>query len=99
MLKYQEPNPLNIHGLRQLDYQPPHFTPVHFELYTSARELENWIWENLEGRFYFGDHFQNVIEDNNRIHIVKCAAFENASEASYFSLVLSTINVKEESIF
>jgi hypothetical protein len=92
MLKYSEPNPLNIHGLRQLEHLPPHFTPVFFELYTSERNIENWIWENLEGRFFLND-YHTINETDLKIHIVKCAAFELSAEASYFSLMLNTFNV------
>jgi len=89
MLKYSEPNPLNIHGLRQLEYLPPHFTPVFFDLYVSMRDIENWIWENLSGRFYFGDYHQVA---DGKVHIVKCAGFELPAESSYFSLMLNTFN-------
>ena len=90
MLKHGEPNPLNIHGLRELDFCPPHFTPVCFDLYCAYKQANNWIWENLEGRFYFGDWY--TVDDESRIHQRKCAAFELAAEASYFTLMLDTFN-------
>ena len=94
MLKYNEPNPLNIHGLRQLAHKPPQFTPVFFDVYTSVQNIENWIWENLEGRFFLND-YHKVDEQDLKIHLVKCAAFELPAEASYFSLMLNTFNSSE----
>lgn len=85
MLKHNEVNPLNVHGLRQLDWCPPHFAPVQFESYVADNMLSSWIYENLSGRFYIG----NVDTDNKRQTLV---AFENLGEASYFSLCLTQIN-------
>lgn len=85
MLKHGEVNPLNVHGLRQLDWCPPHFERVKFESYVSDSALSSWVYENLVGRFYVG--FDDA--DNKR-HVV--VAFESPGEASYFSLCLSQIN-------
>ena len=55
MLKHGEVNPLNVHGLRELAYCPPHFTTVtvnYFEY--NDRKIKDWIYENLTGRFYQG---------------------------------------------
>jgi hypothetical protein len=99
MLKLGEANPLAVFGLRQLAHCPPHFTPVEFECLTSDKDITDWIWANLEGRFYFGDlrnpnkmEFESAPDFMARIQGVKRAAFETASEASYFALMLSTFN-------
>jgi len=67
MIKHGEPNPLNVFGLRQLDHNPPHFTNVPFELKASNKQITDWIWENLEGRFWFGDHYQTDTDGSIQI--------------------------------
>lgn len=89
MLKYGEVNPLNVFGLRQLEHCPPHFTQVPFDLSTSEKKIKDWIYENLEGRFYFGDY---IFSDDEGTKMRKCAAFELHGEASYFGLLLDKIN-------
>lgn len=90
MLKHYEVNPLNVHQLRRVDHCPPHFTPVTFNLSTSEKVITDWIWENLQGRFYFGDQY-SIKEDGN-IDLGKTASFELPGEASYFALMLSSFN-------
>lgn len=85
MLKHGEVNPLNVHGLRQLDWCPPHFEQVKFESYVNETQLANWLFENLSGRFYIG---QDDSENKRQVLV----AFESPGEASYFSLCLSSIN-------
>jgi len=75
--------------LRQLDHCPPHFYAVDFDLSTSNKKITDWIWENLKGRFYFGDSY---LYESGRQTMKKQVAFEVHSEASYFALVLNEIN-------
>jgi hypothetical protein len=89
MLKHGEPNPLNIFGLRQLDWCPPHFESVSFDLYIQEKTITDWIYENLEGRFYFG---QTDVRKDGKVVRQSIAAFESLSEASYFGLFLPQIN-------
>ena len=89
MLKNKETNPLNVHQLRQLDFCPPHFSTVIIELSnTSEKAISDWVWENLQGRFYVGpvdvredDHYQRKVQ----------ISFELPEELSYFSLSLNQI--------
>lgn len=90
MLKYGEANPLAVFGLRQLDYCPPHFAVVDFDSRTTDKNITDWVWTNLSGRFYFGDHYFK--RDDNTVHYQKRVAFELASEASMFALMLDQIN-------
>jgi hypothetical protein len=90
MLKHNEPNPLNVHGLRQLGHCPPHFTPVIFDLAVQEKDLVDWLYENLEGRFYSGQI--DVRQESGVIARQHCIAFELASEASYFALFLPQLN-------
>lgn len=90
MLKYGEVNPLAVFGLRKLDHCPPHFIPVEFDSRVSDKEVSDWIHVNLQGRFYLGDKY--VEREGSSASMVKCAAFEQAGEASYFALQLDQIN-------
>ena len=86
-----EINPLNINGLRKLDHCPPHFFAVDFDLISPPNQISNWVFENLNGRFYFGD-IVGPAEGSSGLSMRKRAAFEIHSEASYFALVLLDIN-------
>lgn len=92
MLKHGEVNPLNVFGLRELDHCPPHFERVSFDLFTTEKYIRDWIYENLEGRFWFGT---DTVDFNNLIRldpVKKTVAFEIHSEATYFSLMLDQFN-------
>lgn len=93
MLKYCEANPLAVFGLREMDHRPPHFVPVEFEIRTHDKMIKDWIWTNLEGRFYYGDWYSKTSAGG--VDCSKCAAFELAGEASMFALILDTINRNE----
>jgi hypothetical protein len=92
MLKHGEVNPLNVHGLRQLAHCPPHFEQVVFTNYLTHKELTDWIFENLEGRFYIGDIDVARTPGGKTFDRQTLAAFELPGEASYFSLCLTQIN-------
>jgi hypothetical protein len=91
MLKHGEANPLAVWGLREIDHCPPHFTPVDFEIYANDKLIRDWIWANLEGRFYFGPHYYRD-QETKKIAMIKRAAFELPGEASMFALILAHIN-------
>ena len=90
VLKYNQPNPLNVFGLRQLEHRPPHFTSISFDIRVSQKQINDWIWENLEGRFWVGDTYST--SENGQLVMHRTVAFEHAAEASYFSLLLDQIN-------
>lgn len=90
MLKHGEINPLNVFGLRQMSHCPPHFSRVSFDLTTTDKRITDWIYENLSGRFWYGDSYYTT--DTGSIVMQKSVAFEQHSEASYFSLMLDKFN-------
>ena len=94
MLRDGQVNPLNVHGLREVDHCPPHFERVTFDLKASKKTITDWIWENLEGRFWFGDYYY-INESTSNLEMNSCAAFELPGEASMFALCLSEINSYE----
>jgi hypothetical protein len=89
-LKYGEVNPLVVFGLRRMTHMPPHFEPIFFDNKGNDKIITDWVWENLDGRFFYGDHYSTA--SNGSIVLQKVIAFEEKSEASYFGLMLSTIN-------
>lgn len=90
MLKNGDVNPLNVWGLRQVSHLPPHFEPINFTLSANSKKITDWIWENLEGRFWYGINYR--ISGNGHLQPCQCAAFEVASEASMFALMLDQFN-------
>lgn len=95
MLKYNEANPLDVFGLRQLDHCPPHFEVITFDLRANIKDLTDWIYENLSGRFFVGDYFSPDSDnlDTSCVKMQKAIAFERHEEASYFGLFLPNINI------
>lgn len=89
MLKHGEINPLNVMGLRRVEYCPPHFEKVFFNCRVQDKKITDWIYENFEGRFYFGNLYRAL---DNKAEIFKCAAFEEPAEVSIFLLSLDRIN-------
>jgi hypothetical protein len=89
-LQHREANPLAVFGMRMMDHCPPHFSKVKFNLATSEKVIIDWIWEHLDGRFYYGDDYQAA--DGGTIYMQKLVAFELPGEASYFALMLDTFN-------
>lgn len=91
MLKLGEVNSLSVFGLRQVSHCMPHFTTVDLaDLYVQDKKITDWIWTNLSGRFYFDDHYYE--NTSKTVHMCKRVGFELPMEASFFSLMLSTIN-------
>jgi hypothetical protein len=90
VLKYNQPNPLNVFGLRQLEHRPPHFTSISFDIRVGQKQITDWIYENLQGRFWIGETYYPT--ENGNVSFQKSVAFEHAAEASYFSLLLDQIN-------
>lgn len=97
MLKHGDINPLNVFDLRELKHCAPHFCKVTFDLKTNEKSIKDWIYTNLQGRFWLGDVYTE--DESDSYQMVKCAAFEIHAEASYFSLMLDTFNNWEYKLF
>jgi hypothetical protein len=61
-----------------------------FELRTSTKQITDWIYENLESRFYIGDVYYQT--QGGSVAMSTQVAFENPGEASMFALMLDQIN-------
>ena len=90
MLKHKQPNPLNVFGLRRVEVRPAHFTFINFDIRVPAKKISDWIFENLEGRFYFGDEY--AVSEINTVVVQKTVGFERSAEASYFAFFLNQLN-------
>ena len=98
MIKHGEVNPLDVFDLRQVNFCPPHFERIAFDIRTSEKIIRDWIFENCEGRFFLGDMVAPSDKENSVV-MHKVAAFERHSEATYFGLFLPTINSHHSSLF
>jgi hypothetical protein len=92
MLKYNDPNPLSVFGLRRVDHCPPHFTKILFDTYAQEKAFTDWIYSHLSGRFFYGDWFVESATPGGKSAMTRCVAFEEPGEASMFSLIMDTIN-------
>jgi hypothetical protein len=63
-----------------------------FEPYATEKQITDWLYENLEGRFYVGNIDVARTPGGKPIDRNLLVAFELPAEASYFSLILPTIN-------
>jgi hypothetical protein len=63
-----------------------------FEPYATEKQITDWLYENLEGRFYVGNIDVARTPGGKPIDRNLLVAFELSAEASYFSLILPTIN-------
>tara|TARA_B100001287_G_C22347113_1_gene373397 strand:- start:146 stop:454 length:309 start_codon:yes stop_codon:yes gene_type:complete len=95
----QEPNPLNVLDIRELDYIPIHFEKLRLksELYYGSEKVElikRWIYNNLSSRFCMVQDLEIL---DNKIEQIYILGFEDASESSFFSLacpVLASQDIK-----
>lgn len=85
-LKYGKPNPLNYYGIRRVNFAAPHFLYTTLDKYTPSfiKELDKWIKDNLNGRYYIG---QNLDLSSARSFIYNTKiGFENEKELSFFTI-------------
>lgn len=89
MLKHGEINPLNVFGLREVEHCPPHFFQVPLNGTQDVKKIKDWIYENLEGRFWIGPYADPANTTGPREKL--CVGFELHGEASYFALSIDQI--------
>jgi hypothetical protein len=100
MIRFGEPNPLNISNLRRVaTHCPPHFEKVHITNILNEKNVTDWIWENLEGRFFYGNADVISQKSSSGYERVTLVGFEIPSEASMFALqYLITRNIGLHSV-
>lgn len=84
-LKNGKVNPLNVLGLRRVDFPAHHFTYTEIPKYSPQfiNKIESWINQNLNGRFYIGQYVGIV---DNTIIFTTRIGFEQEKELSFFKL-------------
>jgi len=75
-------NPLNVLGLRKLNYMPKHFTKMGILNYYD--EISLWVYTNLNSRYAIKRTLK-ISEDNKVIEAYEIG-FEDPAELTMFSL-------------
>jgi hypothetical protein len=90
-LKAGKVNPLNVLGVRRTSFPAQHFHYISIPKYTPTlhRTISDWIYNNLNGRFYIGQAVDLV--DNTIVFVTKIG-FEQEKEVSYFKLACPHIS-------
>lgn len=97
-LLIDDPNPLNVLGIREMTFMPKQFddlviVPTHpWSFEKSIDEIRRWIYNNLSGRFAI-IHDLSIID--NKLEPVCKIGFEQPSEKSYFCLGCSVLHDHE----
>lgn len=78
-------SPFNVFGLRKTKTCPPHFKTLTIPYkWNTVTDLEEWIYENLSGRFYIGKTVS--LNPSSGTATTVLLGFENHKEASFFLL-------------
>lgn len=79
-------NPLNVLEVRRVEFCPPYFeTVVINPSYNLNVAIDDWIYNNLSGRYYIGPCIEDVGGTMGLKQKLKIG-FETPSELSYFML-------------
>lgn len=84
-LKNGKINSLNALGIRKTNFPAHHFHYTELKKFTPTLllSIDNWVYHNLNGRYYIGRSISLV--DNSFIYSIKIG-FENEKELSFFKL-------------
>lgn len=90
-------NPLNVLKMRRVDFCPLHFETITISLaYNLSNVLNEWIFENLSGRYYIGDTIELTTDNASpQLHKKIKIGFENNKELSYFMLACPLLKYKK----
>lgn len=85
-LKVGKPNPLNYFDLRRVDFACPHFKYTSVDRFNPnlTKELDVWIRNNLNGRYFVGSDL--MLDHTNTIVYITRIGFEVEKELSYFKI-------------
>ena len=90
-LKNGKPNPLNLLGLRRVDFPARHFHYTSLNKYNPIKngQIDDWIYHNLNGRYYIGQALD--LDNTNTIIYTTKIGFEEEKELSFFLLSYSDL--------
>ena len=84
-MKLKDPNPLDVLGIRRVNFCPPHFATVMVpRRYNIDKAICSWIDDNLTGRYYFGQSIK--LDQDNNLNQTNTVGFEQEKELSFFML-------------
>ena len=91
---HDDPNPLNVLEIRELNFCPVDWATVKlngdkWNISRTIEECRQWIFNNLSGRFCIVNDVQVV---NNKMEIIHKIGFEEAGESTMFSLGCSVLH-------
>lgn len=78
-------NPLNVLDLRKIDRIPPHFAKLTIKDPTKIRDIDNWIYTNLDSRYCIRK-VQTVDSSTNKLILVHEVGMEDPKELTMLSL-------------
>ena len=82
-------NPLNVLGMRRLNRIPPNFTKFQIKTFVDIRELDRWIYLNLNSRYCVKK--STAVVDNKLTTIIE-VGIEDPKEISMMTLACPHLN-------
>jgi hypothetical protein len=90
-LKRGEVNPLNVLGMRRLDFIPKHFATIVLKIpVNNIKMLDQWISHNLNSRYAIKTTF--TLDENKKLIEAREIGMEDPKELTMFSLGCPYIN-------
>lgn len=90
-IKTGKVNPLNVLGQRKVLFPAHHFhyTEIQKNRHNLAENISEWIYYNLNSRYYVGSGFSVI---NNEYTYTIQVGFEQEKELSFFKLACPLLN-------
>jgi hypothetical protein len=76
-------NPLNVLSMRRLNRIPPNFTKIQLRDFFETKELDSWIYLNLDSRYCVR---KTAIVVDNKLTTAVEVGIEDAKEVSMLTL-------------
>lgn len=78
-------NPLNVLGIRKLNFIPKHFSSITISSDRDIEKIEEWVYANLNSRYCI--KCVQFIDDKNKISSIYKFGVEEEKELTIFSLL------------
>jgi hypothetical protein len=63
-------NPLNVLGVRRLNFIPKHFAKIHVNNGVSIQKIEHWIYTNLNSRYGICKSYKVIDEKITEVSLI-----------------------------
>lgn len=92
-IKTGKVNPLNALDIRKVHFPALHFHYLELDKFhvSFVRNIDNWIYNNLNGRYFIGSGISLI--DNNITYITKIG-FELEKEISFFKIACPYLEIR-----